>query len=299
MRRVLIVDCSFMCYRSFHVMRHSNLTHKGMSTAVLYGFFKDVAYQIERHGTNVVAFCFDRGKPLRAVDCRTYKSTRQKKRQEYTKTERLEYEQLKQHLKDIRVKYLPDIGFSNIYSQPGYEADDMIALACQAITQMNERHPTEGVILSADQDMYQLLSPLVSMHNPTTGKTITNDTFAKTYGIDPSLWANVKAIAGCNSDDVEGIKGVGNKTAIKFLVGALKSSSVAFRAITDNNKVWRKNMPLVKLPYAGAEPVRLRKDNVCPKAWKQFCTRFGFRSLAMSPPILHNERKSIHVKRQR
>jgi hypothetical protein len=166
------------------------------------------------HNTKQIAFCFDHGKPKRARLYPAYKANRKPESIE-DKEHRSERNR---QINLLRNEYLPAIGFKNVFWQEGYEADDLIA----SIVRSNARL-TDIAILSSDKDLYQLLSPRVFMWN--RGKKTTLQSFYQEWGIKPDRWAEVKAMAGCTSDNIEGIDGVGEKTAIKFLNLVLRALS--------------------------------------------------------------------------
>ena len=71
----------------------------------------------------------------------------------------------------------------------------------------------------------------------------------------------VKTLAGCSSDEVPGIRGVGEMTACKWLRKELKEKSVAFQKIADSREeVERRNIPLVKLPFEGTPVKKIAED---------------------------------------
>ena len=91
------------------------------------------------------------------------------------------------------------------------EADDLIAELCSAFPR-NE----DIVVMTKDRDLYQLLEhPNVRIHNFT--KFITVEDFESEYGIEPKQFLDLKSLAGDKSDNIPGIKGVGPKTAAKWL----------------------------------------------------------------------------------
>ena len=99
------------------------------------------------------------------------------------------------------------------------------------------------------------------------------------YGIRPNNWNAVKAIAGCSSDNIPGVKGIGEKTAIKFINGALKQTSKAYIAINEHIGLRLKNNQLVTLPFAGCKSPALMKDEVTRDSWNAFAKKFGMESL--------------------
>ena len=91
------------------------------------------------------------------------------------------------------------------------KSDDLIAELCSAFPR-NE----DIVVKTKDRDLYQLLEhPNVRIHNFT--KFITVEDFESEYGIEPKQFLDLKSLAGDKSDNIPGIKGVGPKTAAKWL----------------------------------------------------------------------------------
>lgn len=272
--RWMLLDCNFLAYRAFYSM--GDLSHRGVKTGLLYGFLRDMLDLQDRFRTGNMIFCFDWGKSLRCLSHREYKAHRSDLSPEEVKLKR----EVQRQTKLLRTEYLPAVGFRNIAAQEGYEADDLIAQVAQQLDPRTE----EGIVVSADHDLYQLLAPHVSVYSPNKQKLITPETFTEEYGISPSQWVDVKSIAGCTSDNIPGVVGVGEKTAIKFLTGKLKPESKKYAAIVNNNRTWRKNQHLVQLPYPGTEPIRLRKDRVSEERWRAFCKEHGLRSLRSQTP---------------
>ncbi len=88
-----------------------------------------------------------------------------------------------------------------------------------------------------------------------------------------------KAIAGCSTDNVRGIKGVGEKTAIKFLKGELGKKTKTFINIKNEwDTVVKRNVPLVTLPMKGAVSFTLSNDNLHISKFLTVFKRFDFRS---------------------
>lgn len=271
-RPLLILDATYLCWRAQYTTGH--LSYKGEPTGVIYGFLRDVVKLQDIHATNRIAFCFDydRKSLLRKRIYPGYKSSRDSK--VFTETEAQNYKNVQQQIIELREFVLGNLGFNNVFTEKGYEADDLIA----AIVQQRQRKE-EMIIVGGDHDLYQLLSPLVSIWNPSAGLMTTEDSFSKTYGITPTQWIDVKAIAGCSSDDVKGVKGIGELTAAKFLSGKLLAGSAKHTLIISNNKTWRHNIPIVKLPYVGTPVPELMKDDVSDLKWRRMLQRFGIRSI--------------------
>jgi DNA polymerase I len=266
----LLLDVSFLAYRAYFAI--GKLSHGQIATTVVYGVLREVLRLQETFATTKVAFCFDVGKPLRHKLLPTYKGKRESQSDEDQQA-KLEVRDQIQHL---RKDYLPQIGYRNILAQKGYEADDVIA---QIVWQYPER---EFVIVSGDRDLYQLLSCNVSIWKSKQQEYYTEESFWSEFGISPKDWIDVKALAGCSSDNVPGITGVGEKTAAKYLRGELKGKTL--QKIEDNQSLITINRKLVGLPYPGMDLLRLKKDTVTAKGWSELIGRLGMNSLAGAIP---------------
>ena len=266
----LLIDVSYLAYQSLYAL--GDLSYDGVETGVVFGVFRSVMDLVDLFSTNRICWCFDRGHDGRDAIDSTYKANRSDDGNE----ELMEAKRgVRLQLFRLRTKYLQQIGFQNIFFHDGYEADDCIASIC------NDLPPGEqAIIVSPDNDLFQLLvQGRVSIWNPASKKSVTANSFQKEWGIGPSQWADVKAISGCTSDNVKGIKGVGEKGACQFLAGTLKATTKKFKAIIENNAVWKHNLPLVRLPFPGIKHFQLQDDVLVPEKWEQVALDLGMKSL--------------------
>ncbi len=269
----LVLDCNYLCHRAKHVF--GGLGYGDTPTGVIYGFLKTIPAFQERFDTKYIIFCWDSKTNLREEILPTYKQKRKNKVQEWTEEE-LKFENaFRIQMKRLRRVYLKKIGYRNVFCQKGYESDDIIASIC-----INLPMKDEAIIISSDKDLYQLIRHNVSFHNPQKAKTITLQGFMKTYGIIPEQWAVVKCLAGCDTDEVPGIKGIGEKTVLKYLKGDLKQTTKAFRKIKRlRTKYIKKNYPLVVLPFANTKNFRLKEDRLSRKGWIEVTNSLGMKSI--------------------
>lgn len=275
MKTWLLLDCNYLCHRAWH--SHQSLQFDGIHTGVTFGFLKDIMSFQDRWPNAHFAFCFDRKPLLRERDYPQYKQNRVK--EEYTEEEQELKKAFDKQVKLLRTQHLADLGFQNIFYQKGYEADDIIG---SLVLTHPQRH---FIMISADQDLYQLLSPTVSLWNPRTKALITDNSFSQEFGVTPSQWIDVKAIAGCKTDGISGVcKGIGPKTAAKFLNGKMVSGCKEFLAIVKGTKVWKANRFLVRLPYPGIEPMQLLKDTVSIGSWRSLARKLGMMSIKEKAP---------------
>lgn len=276
---LLAIDCHYLCHRAFHTQR--DLSWHGRATGVIYGFFSSILHLKQEFSTDRIAFCFESKRLYRREIYPTYKGTRLKRQAERTEKEKREYGELVVQIQQLRRRYLPAAGFANVFVQAGMEADDLLArIAADAA-------PDEEVILvTADSDLYQCLRPNVMIYVPTTKKLLTVGWFKRHYGLEPSKWDIVKAIAGCASDNIRGIKGVGEKTAIRYVNDQLPKDHAKYQSIVSQSGLaaLADNRSLVRLPLPMCRPVTLREDNLSMAKWQALCRQLGFKSLLFTPP---------------
>lgn len=280
----LILDVNGLCWRSFHST--GGLSYRGTPTGVTYGFLAEVLRLEELFNSNRLVFCFDRGESLRAKLCKEYKYERIKKKKEATDHEKEMYDQIRRQITDLRKKYLPAAGFKNVFSQKGYEADDIIASVCN-----NLQLDDTAVVVSSDKDMFQLISKRVSVWRPKERELWTKDKFIEHYGIKPKSWITVKALSGCKTDEVTGIKGIGEDTAVKYLRGMLKPSYISLQKILSKagKKILMRNWPLVALPFDGCEDFIPKPDGKID--WRPIYEKLGIRSLDPSKKIVYKSKR--------
>lgn len=270
--RFLLLDCDFLCHRVFHAFR-TDLPDKFVKTQVVYGFFRDILNFQDILGTSNIIFCFDHGESLRKQIYPSYKSNRKRLLNREEETAR---QQLHQQIHFLKTSHLKRIGFRNILFQKGYEADDHIA---NVVNVLDKEMKQECIIVSSDSDLYQLLSEKTWMWNPRTHSAFTAESLKKKYGVGPEMWATVKAIAGCNTDGIHGVKGVGDVTAAKHLLGTLPRTTKAHCSIVENKDIVARNLQLTSLPLKGLDPFILQEDEVTRKGWEEVTVSLGIVSL--------------------
>lgn len=274
MKTWLIIDVSCLCYRFFHVI--GDLTYGHIKTGVVYGFLRQVIELQDLFRTRDVAFCFDVGESKRVQLFEGYKAHRRQRRLADPEVARLR-DQLDSQITFLRTRYLPAIGYKNVFGIQGYEADDLIARLAKRVE--------SAIIVSSDHDLFQLISPNVRLWRPSKNKMLTLGRFRQEYGIEPSQWALVKALCGCSTDEIPGIKGVGEKTAIKYLNGELPVSSKAYKRIDDApNEDYERNYKLVRLPLPSTPELHLQADALSLKGWRKVCDHLGMKTLRDSLP---------------
>lgn len=276
---ILVIDCHYMCHRAFHSM--GELSFKSKATGVIFGFLKSITALKDQFSTDRVAFCFEHPVLFRRDLYPDYKRRRRSKQR--TGAEARDFEGLQLQISELQKRYLPKIGFRNVFSFRGMESDDiMAALALQA----TEDDPV--VLVTADSDLYQCLRrDKVTIYSPQKRKLLTAEWFFSAHQIYSSWWYLVKALSGCKGDEVPGVRGVGEQTALRFLRSELNANSKVFRRIgsSEGLAIRKRNERLVKLPFEGCPVPKIVPDEVTKEKWLEVCGMLGMRSLAQHPPI--------------
>lgn len=259
----IIVDANAICHQAKH---SANLDYEGLKTGIIFLFFLKIIKVAKALNSSNFVFCWDSLSSKRKEIYPDYKGNRRKeKTPEEEKIDNSCYKQFNT-LKSI---ILPELGFPS-YFQEGYEADDLIA-------SIVNNNVDSFIIISTDSDLYQLLTPFVSIYMK---EHYTLENFKNDYGIPVEQWVKVKAIAGCPTDNIRGVDGVAEKTACKYLRKELSVKSKAFQSIQEGRRIKEFNLPLVTLPFQGTPDIILNepKSHSLDK-YLHYCGKYGFNSL--------------------
>ena len=277
----VLIDVYHLAYRAFHG-KGGGL--RELDNGIIFGILSDVTRIAQNFGWRI-CWCWEYGPPRRLELFRDYKKTRKAKRKELSEHEQEQLADMKSQVEELRDGILPSMGFANSFKCRGYEADDIIASLCDTIPKRGKRR---CVIVSGDEDMFQLLTPDVVIWNVTKLERYTHLDFREQWGLEPSQWADVKAIAGCKSDDIPGVDGVGEKIAAQFLRGELEATTStgnprkSYVNISTFN--WNQNLDLVQLPFAGTPVFTKQKDTVTGTSWDIVVSELGMESLIGKGP---------------
>ena len=266
MRRILIIDSNYLCHRAIHTT--GPLSHKGKPTGVIFGFLNQLYTLGQTVRPDEVVFVWDSRKSKRRQRYPFYKNRGHNEPNEDLIAAFSQFSELRCHI-------LPGLGFSNNFIQSGYEADDLIAKI------VKEESEPKFITASGDQDLYQLLdyTEMFSMSKSSHIKQMTKRIFTQEYGIKPLDWIKVKQIAGCPSDTVPGIKGVGEATAFKYILGQLNPESVKYKAIEAGRDIINRNEWLVKLPLPGTKKYEIDRSQFDKFRLRDLCKDLGFTKL--------------------
>lgn len=271
---MIAIDGNNLAWRVYHTM--GNLSHDGLPTGVQYGVLTQVFHFIEKFGTPNVVFTWDSRKSHRKRLFAGYKDRGPKNDDG---EEHARKQSVASAISDLRNHVLPQIGFKNNFLRPGVEADDLLAQLC---AQFRLSASQSLIIVSGDNDLYQLLAPNSQLYNPAKRKLSDVGSFCAEFGMTPGQWWKVKMIAGCASDTVPGVPGVGEKTAIKYLRGDLGKHTKAFQTIESHlaDDTWCEfQETLVRLPHPKTPSLSTQRNAFDMGALWNVCEELGFESL--------------------
>lgn len=272
---ILLVDSNSICHQAKHSM--GNLTWEEKEVGIIFGFLRQLLSLAKTFETNEFVFVWDSRISLRTKMFPDYKKSRKReKTPEEKRFDDVSYAQFD----IIRTEVLPEIGFVNNFMRDGFEADDLIAQITKTY------HDQKIVIISTDEDLYQLLSENVSMYSIKKKQLYTEHNLWKDHRIIPKEWGEVKAIAGCTTDCIPGIEHVGEVTACKYITKKLPVSQKTYKAIKDGKSIIERNRELVILPLKGTPEITiLPKEELSLKGLITVSQRYGFNSF-MSKGII-------------
>ncbi len=251
-KRILLIDGNSIINRAFFALSgRSNLTAPdGTPTGAVNTFLNTIFKHIEDIRPTHVAALFDRReKTFRHEMFDGYKAKRKGMPDELA----VQVPLLKDILDAMRISR---------YELPGYEADDLIG----TYTELAEDNGIKVFILSGDKDDFQLISreTVVVMPVSKAGKTTSDiydtDLFFERYGLLPSEFVTVKALMGDPSDNIPGVRGVGEKTALE-LVRKHKTLDDIYQHLPDFPDGLRKKLESDReMAYLSYELSRIKRD---------------------------------------
>ena len=280
----IIIDSQYICYVNKFSLT-SGLSYRGKHTEIIFGFLRHINELARKFDTNKFLFCWDSRVSLRKEIYPEYKANRRvNQTPEDKELDQIAYQQFNE-LKD---SVLPRFGFKNIFYKEGYESDDIIA-------SIVKNSPNRYVVVASDNDLFQLLD-YCTLYNISTKTLTTKEEFERMHGISSRKWHLVKAIAGCSSDNVDGAKGVGEKTAIKYLNNELKTG-MKFNIIQDMylGEVFQRNMKLVKLPFVDTGTFNIEQQEAFNEQdFVEICEHYGMESF-LAPKYFQSWIKSFNM----
>ena len=229
--KLMVIDGNSIINRAFYGIRPLT-TREGIPTNAVYGFVTTLQRLLDEEKPEALCVTFDRREPtFRHLSYEGYKAQRKGMPEELAAQMPI----LKEVLDAMAIPR---------YELAGFEADDLIG----TISRRCESEGWECVVVTGDKDSLQLITEhtrvkLVSSRmGQTTTKDMTPEAFREEYGFDPIHMIDLKALMGDTSDNIPGVPGVGEKTAMA-LIGQYRTIDAIYAA----------------MPQVDAKPAMLKK----------------------------------------
>lgn len=204
-KKLLLIDGNSMLFRAYYATAYTNRmsTSSGIPTNAVFGFIVMMQKAIQLIQPDAVLVAWDAGKP----------TFRHEAYSEYKGTRKELDEDLISQMPIVR-EYLDEARITR-YEQDGYEADDIIGSAAKATPDM------DTTILTSDRDLLQLIDSTTRVLLMKKGLSemdlMDEKALQEAYGLRPEQIIDLKGLMGDASDNIPGVKGVGEKTALKLL----------------------------------------------------------------------------------
>ena len=201
MKKIILVDGNNLVFRSFYATAYQGVimkNSKGFPTNALYSFINMMNKIIKEENPSYILVAFDKGKTFRHN-----KYGRMAMPDEL----KVQFPKAKEVLVAMGIKY---------FEIENYEADDIIGTLAKRVDEEDE---FDATIISSDKDLLQLISDEVDVKLlKTSGHILMNkEEFMNTYQVEPKRMVDLKALMGDSSDNIPGVKGIGEKTAINLV----------------------------------------------------------------------------------
>lgn len=197
---LLIIDGNNLAHRCKHTF---SLSNHGVDVSITYGFLRVLGSMLEKYKPSSVIVCWDGGVPeFRKKSVPEYKSNR------HTDDDPFEYDNFLRQVEELHGYILPIMGVISS-RKIGAEADDLIYHA-------SRMYVGNSVIVTSDKDLLQAVCHDVMVYNPARDTLYTPDTLEIETGVPVSQYIDWRAIQGDSSDNIPGVRGIGEKTATKL-----------------------------------------------------------------------------------
>ncbi len=245
-----LIDGHALAYRMYYALTAGGasqrwLTSSGEPTAGIYGFARELLRILEQDQPDYLAVAFDVGKTFRDDMFPEYKATREKMPDD-----------LRQQIE--RIREMVDAFNIPRLEVDGYEADDVLGSIAK---QANE----QGIgvkIITGDRDLLQLVNERTSVYVAGDNKTYVTvqDVANSKFGVRPDQVVDYKAIVGDKSDNIPGVRGVGEKTA-KGLFERFDTLDEVYANLEEVEKRWRTKLEAEKeSAYMSQKLARIHLD---------------------------------------
>lgn len=204
-----LIDSNALIHRAYHAYPATITTSKGDQVNAVYGFTSMLFRVLEEINPKYIACAFDLPKPtFRHLEYVGYKAARKKPDQEMLP----QFDHVRRVVKALNIP---------MFQVEGFEADDVIGTLCRQIDELDPKNQVDTIIVTGDKDALQLVDANTKVWLP--GRTFKDmqlygeDRVFERYGLKPKQIIDLKALAGDPSDQIPGVKGIGEKGATTLL----------------------------------------------------------------------------------
>src|SRR3989339_1823912 len=195
-----LIDGNSYIHRAYHAIKNLT-TSKGESVNAVYGFTKMLLKIIEQYKPDHIAVCFDYPAPtFRHKEFPDYKANRKKTDEELKN----QFPMTKEIISALNIK---------IFEKEGYEADDLIATIAERASEQG----IDTIIVTSDKDIFQIVNDKIRILNEPKDSIYDKESVKEKIGVFPDRIIDYLALAGDASDNIPGISGIGEKTAVKLI----------------------------------------------------------------------------------
>ncbi len=201
MKKILyLIDGTAYIHRAYHAI-HGLSSSKGLPTNAVFGFTRMLIKLMEERSPEFAVMVFDaRGPTFRHEIFSDYKANRPPMPEDMS----------------VQIPYIKEISRAYnlpVLEMPGYEADDIIG----TLSRMAQEQGFEVVMVTGDKDFMQLVTEKSTIWDPMKEKTIDLKEIQKTFGVEPAQMVEVMGLSGDVSDNIPGVHGIGQKTALTLI----------------------------------------------------------------------------------
>lgn len=204
--KLFLLDGTALAYRAYYAFIGRPLvTSGGMNVSAIYGFSNSLIKILEEEKPDYIAVVFDSGQPTFRHELHPeYKATREKMPEDMA----VQLQKLKEVIKAFNIPIL---------EVSGYEADDVMG----TLAKIAETKGIETYLVTGDKDLLQLVSPMIKIYRPTKGladiEIVDVEKVKQEWGVRPEQIVDVLGLMGDKVDNVPGVPGIGEKTAIQLI----------------------------------------------------------------------------------
>ncbi len=197
--KLFLIDGSSYIYRAYYAIRHLS-NSRGFPTNAAYGFTQMLLKVIKEHGPDHLAMILDSKAPtFRSEAYKQYKANRPPMPEALT----AQIPYIKKIIAGYRIATL---------EMDGYEADDLIGTIARRM-----ESEADVLIITGDKDILQLVNDRIRVYDPMKEKMFGVDEVIQRFGVRPEQVVDVMGLAGDATDNIPGVPGIGEKTAIQLI----------------------------------------------------------------------------------